>query len=77
MKFQLDDRLVPPFRLAGSRRIAAGRIDAAFIIAAEKRPGRPGADAFARHQSDELCAGRAYQRRFPFLTKLTFPHGRG
>ena len=52
-----------------------GRIDAAFIIAAESAPvvqvllRSPGVKVMSFSQAD------AYQRRFPFLTKLTLPQG--
>ena len=52
-----------------------GRIDAAFIIAAEKAPvvqvllRSPGVKVMSFSQAD------AYQRRFPFLSKLIMPHG--
>ena len=52
-----------------------GRIDAAFIIAAENAPvvqvllRSPGVKVMSFAQAD------AYQRRFPFLSKLTLPQG--
>ena len=69
------DLLVPLAGLAAAEELQQGRIDAAFIIAAEKAPvvqvllRSPGIKVMSFAQSG------AYQRRFPFLTKLTFPHG--
>jgi TRAP transporter TAXI family solute receptor len=67
--------LVPLAGLKAAEELQQGRIDAAFIIAAEKAPvvqvllRSPGIHIMSFAQSG------AYQRRFPFLTKLTFPHG--
>ena len=61
--------------LKAAEELQQGRIDAAFIIASEKAPvvqvllRSPGVKLMSFSQSS------AYQRRFPFLTKLTFPHG--
>lgn len=69
------DLLVPLAGLVAAEELQQGRIDAAFIIAAEKAPvvqvllRSPGIKVMSFAQSG------AYQRRFPFLTKLTFPHG--
>lgn len=69
------ERLVPLAGLAAAEELQQGRIDAAFIIAAEKAPvvqvllRSPGIKVMSFAQAG------AYQRRFPFLTKLTFPHG--
>ena len=71
----VGDLLVPLAGLAAAEELQQGRIDAAFIIAAEKAPvvqvllRSPGIKVMSFAQSG------AYQRRFPFLTKLTFPHG--
>jgi TRAP transporter TAXI family solute receptor len=67
--------LVPLAGLKAAEELQQGRIDAAFIIAAEKAPvvqvllRSPGVKVMSFSQAG------AYQRRFPFLTKLTFPHG--
>jgi len=67
--------LVPLAGLQAAEELQQGRIDAAFIIAAEKAPvvqvllRSPGIKVMSFAQSG------AYQRRFPFLTKLTFPQG--
>jgi len=69
------DHLVPLAGLAAAEELQQGRIDAAFIIAAESAPviqvliRSPGVKLMSFAQD------RAYQRRFPFLTKLTFPRG--
>ncbi len=69
------DHLVPLSGLKAAEELQQGRIDAAFIIAAEHAPvvqvllRSPGVKLMSFSQSG------AYQRRFPFLTKLTFPHG--
>jgi TRAP transporter TAXI family solute receptor len=61
--------------LKAAEELQQGRIDAAFVIAAEKAPviqvllRSPGIRVMSFSQAG------AYQRRFPFLTKLTFPHG--
>jgi len=67
--------LVPLAGLKAAEELQQGRIDAAFIIAAENAPvvqvllRSPGVRVMSFSQAG------AYQRRFPFLTKLTFPHG--
>ncbi|MBS1143608.1 MAG: family transporter solute-binding subunit [Proteobacteria bacterium] len=69
------NNLVPVAGLAAAEELQQGRIDAAFIIAAEKAPvvqvllRSPGVKVMSFAQAG------AYQRRFPFLTKLTFPQG--
>ncbi len=69
------DQLVALSGLKAAEELQQGRIDAAFIIAAEKAPvvqvllRSPGIKVMSFAQAG------AYQRRFPFLTKLTFPHG--
>ena len=69
------DHLVPLSGLKAAEELQQGRIDAAFIIAAERAPviqqllRAKGVKVMSFSQS------QAYQRRFPFLTKLTFPHG--
>jgi TRAP transporter TAXI family solute receptor len=69
------DHLVPLAGLKAAEELQQGRIDAAFIIAAETAPvvqvliRSPGVKLMSFAQD------RAYQRRFPFLTKLTFPRG--
>lgn len=69
------DHLVPLSGLQAAEALQQGRIDAAFIIAAENAPvvqvllRSPGIKLMSFSQAG------AYQRRFPFLTKLTFPHG--
>lgn len=70
-----DDNLVPLAGLLAAEELQQGRIEAAFIIAAESAPvvqvliRSPGVKLMSFAQD------RAYQRRFPFLTKLTFPRG--
>lgn len=67
--------LVPLSGLKAAEELQQGRIDAAFIIAAEKAAvvqkllRSPGIRVMSFSQAG------AYQRRFPFLTKLTLPHG--
>jgi len=67
--------LVPLSGLKAAEELQQGRVDAAFIIAAEKAPvvqvllRSPGIKVMSFAQAS------AYQRRFPFLTKLTFPQG--
>lgn len=69
------ERLVPLSGLKAAEELQQGRIDAAFIIAAENAPvvqvllRSPGVKVMSFAQAG------AYQRRFPFLTKLTFPQG--
>lgn len=67
--------LLPLSGLKAAEELQQGRIDAAFVIAAEKAPviqvllRSPGIKVMSFSQAD------AYQRRFPFLTKVVFPHG--
>ena len=74
-EIQPGDHLIPLSGLLAAEELQQGRIDAAFIIAAEKAPvvqvllRSPGVKVMSFAQAG------AYQRRFPFLTKLTFPHG--
>ncbi len=74
-EIQNGGHLVPLAGLLAAEELQQGRIDAAFIIAAEKAPvvqvllRSPGVKVMSFAQAS------AYQRRFPFLTKLTFPHG--
>ena len=69
------DHLVSLSGLKAAEELQHGRIDAAFIIAAEKAPvvqvllRSPGVKVMSFSQAD------AYQRRFSFLTKLTLPQG--
>lgn len=71
----VGSNLVALAGLKAAEELQQGRIDAAFIIASEKAPvvqvllRSPGVKLMSFAQSG------AYQRRFPFLTKLTFPHG--
>ncbi len=71
----IGNELLPLAGLTAAEELQQGRIDAAFIIAAERAPvvqvllRSPGIKVMSFAQSG------AYQRRFPFLTKLTFPHG--
>ena len=70
-----SQHLVPLSGLTAAEALQQGRIDAAFIIAAENAPvvqvllRSPGIKVMSFAQAG------AYQRRFPFLTKLTFPQG--
>lgn len=74
-EIEAGDGLVPLAGLRAAEELQQGRIDAAFIIAAEKAPvvqvllRSPGVKVMSFAQAG------AYQRRLPFLTKLTFPHG--
>ncbi|MGA9393795.1 MAG: TAXI family TRAP transporter solute-binding subunit [Azonexus sp.] len=69
------DHLIPLSGLKAAEELQQRRIDAAFIIAAEKAPvvqvllRSPGIKVMSFAQAD------AYQRRFPFLSKLTLPQG--
>lgn len=71
----LGRNLVPVAGLKAAEELQQGRIDAAFIIAAENAPvvqvllRSPGVKVMSFAQSG------AYQRRFPFLTRLTLPQG--
>jgi TRAP transporter TAXI family solute receptor len=74
-EIEAGDDLVPLSGLKAAEELQQRRIDAAFIIAAEKAPvvevllRSPGIRVMSFAQAD------AYQRRFPFLTKLTLPQG--
>jgi TRAP transporter TAXI family solute receptor len=74
-EIEAGDHLVPLSGLSAAEELQQGRIDAAFIIASESAPvvqvllRSPGIRLMSFAQSG------AYQRRFPFLTKLTFPQG--
>ena len=69
------DHLLPLSGLKAAEELQQGRIDAAVIIAAENAPvvqvllRSPGVKVMSFAQAE------AYQRRFPFLTKLTLPQG--
>ncbi len=71
----IGNNLVALSGLKAAEELQQGRIDAAFVIAAERAPvvqvllRSPGIKVMSFSQA------AAYQRRFPFLTKLTFPHG--
>jgi hypothetical protein len=66
-----DGELLPLTGLDAAEELQQGRIDAAFIIAAESAPvvqvllRSPGVRLMSFVQAN------AYQRRFPFLTRLT------
>lgn len=70
-----DGKLLPLSGLIAAEELQQGRIDAAFIIAAESAPvvqvllRSPGIKVMSFAQAN------AYQRRFPFLTRLTLPQG--
>jgi len=74
-EIEAGDHLIPLSGLSAAEELQQGRIDAAFIIASESAPvvqvllRSPGIRLMSFAQSG------AYQRRFPFLTKLTFPQG--
>lgn len=69
------NQMVPLAGLKAAEELQQGRIDAAFVIASESAPvvqvllRSPGIKVMSFSQS------AAYQRRFPFLTRLTFPQG--
>lgn len=69
------DNLLPVSGLDAAEELQQGRVDAAFIIAAENAPvvqvllRSPGIRVMSFAQAN------AYQRRFPFLTRLTLPQG--
>lgn len=71
----LNGNLLPLSGLLAAEELQQGRIDAAFIIAAESAPvvqvllRSPGIKVMSFAQAN------AYQRRFPFLTRLTLPQG--
>lgn len=70
-----DQRLLSLDGLKAAEELQQGRIDAAFVIAAQEAPvvqvllRSPGIRVMSFSQAE------AYQRRFPFLSKLTLPHG--
>ena len=70
-----DAELLPLSGLKAAEELQQGRLDAAFVIAAENAPvvqvllRSPGVKVMSFAQAD------AYQRRFPFLTKLVLPQG--
>ena len=74
-EIKAGDHLVPLSGLKAAEELQQGRIDAAFIIAAENAPvvqvllRSPGIKVMSFAQAD------AYHRRFPFLSKLTLPQG--
>lgn len=74
-EIEIDDKLLPIDGLDAAEELQQGRIDAAFIIAAESAPvvqvllRSPGVRLMSFAQAD------AYQRRFPFLARLTLPQG--
>ena len=74
-EIEAGEHLAPLSGLTAAEELQQGRIDAAFIIASESAPvvqvllRSPGIRLMSFAQSG------AYQRRFPFLTKLTFPQG--
>ncbi len=74
-EIDMDDRLLPLDGLDAAEELQQGRIDAAFIIAAESAPvvqvllRSPGVRLMSFAQAS------AYQRRFPFLFRLTLPQG--
>lgn len=69
------ERLLPLSGLEAAEALQQGRLDAAFVIAAERAAvvqvllRSPGIQVMSFAQAD------AYQRRFPFLNKLTLPQG--
>jgi TRAP transporter TAXI family solute receptor len=69
------DNLLPLSGLKAAEELQQGRLDAAFVIAAENAQvvqmllRSPGVKVMSFAQAD------AYQRRFPFLTKLVLPQG--
>ncbi len=74
-EMESDGILLPLSGLDAAEELQQGRIDAAFIIAAEHAPvvqvllRSPGVRLMSFAQAN------AYQRRFPFLTRLTLPQG--
>jgi len=74
-EIKAGDHLVSLSGLKAAEELQQGRIDAAFIIAAESAPvvqvllRSPGVKVMSFAQAD------AYHRRFPFLSKLTLPQG--
>ncbi len=74
-EIKVNDHVLPLSGLKAAEELQQGRIDAAFIIAAETAPvvqvllRSPGVKVMSFAQAD------AYHRRFPFLSKLTLPQG--
>lgn len=74
-EMERDSILLPLTGLDAAEELQQGRLDAAFIIAAESAPvvqvllRSPGVRLMSFVQAN------AYQRRFPFLTRLTLPQG--
>ncbi len=71
----LGELVLPLAGLTAAEELQQGRIDAVFVVAGETAPvvqvlvRSPGVRVMSFDLTD------AYQRRFPFLTKLTVPHG--
>jgi hypothetical protein len=71
----LGELVLPLAGLMAAEELQQGRIDAVFVVAGETAPvvqvlvRSPGVRVMSFDLTD------AYQRRFPFLTKLTVPHG--
>jgi TRAP transporter TAXI family solute receptor len=71
----LGELVLPLAGLTAAEELQQGRIDAVFVVAGETAPvvqvlvRSPGIRLMSFDLTD------AYQRRFPFLTKLTVPHG--
>ncbi len=69
------EQLLPLTGLEAAEELQQGRIDAAFLIAAESAPvvqvllRSPGVKVMSFSQAS------AYERRYPFLTRLTLPKG--
>ena len=74
-EMERESTLLPLTGLDAAEELQQGRLDAAFIIAAESAPvvqvllRSPGVRLMSFAQAN------AYQRRFPFLTRLTLPQG--
>ena len=70
-----DSELLPLAGLKAAEELQQGRIDAAFVIAAQEAPvvqvllRSPGVRVMSFTQAE------AYQRRFPFLNRLIMPEG--
>ena len=71
----LNSELVPLVNLAALRALQAGQVDAAFLVGPAQFP----AIWQALHDPDlklmSLARAEAYQRKFPYITKLTLPPG--
>ncbi|MDD2884234.1 MAG: TAXI family TRAP transporter solute-binding subunit [Dechloromonas sp.] len=71
----VGEQLLPLTGLEAAEELQQGRIDAAFLIAAENAPvvqvllRSPGVKVMSFSQAS------AYERRYPFLTRLTLPKG--